>query len=88
MGTQEKRSWEVYLEGDVIGKETIEGYRVYQVVIRVRGEGLLGIVKARRGAEYQVCFVGAATLALLSAKVRDAILKETKKWKTDEYPPT
>lgn len=72
----------------MLGKETSAGARVYQVVIRVRAEGLQAIVKVRRGDYYGVCFVGAGSFPALSAKVRDVILAEEENFKVDKYPPT
>lgn len=83
-----KPSWVIYLEGDVLGKETKAGFRVYQLVIRVKAEGLLAVVKARKSAQYEVCFVGAGSLSLLAAGVRDAVGGVGKKWQSDAYPPT
>jgi len=77
-----------YIEGDVLNKEVDGMGRVYQVVIRVRMEGLLAIVKARDGGEYWVRFVGAGTLAALTAKVRDVIINPDDKWAIDKYPPS
>lgn len=84
----EREPWVVYLEGGCIGKEIEGGFRVYQVVIRVRGEGLMGVVKVRKGDQYQVAFLGAGSLPGLSAKVRDIILRPGEKFKVDMYPPT
>jgi len=86
--TLEREPWVNYLEGDVLGKQTIDQIRVYQVVIKVRGEGLLGVVKGRRGAEYFVAFVGAGTLSALAAKIRGLLLSEEEKFKVDQWPPT
>lgn len=83
-----KPSWVIYLEGDVLGKEVPGGARVYQLVIRVKAEGLLAVVKARKAERYEVCFVGAASLSLLAAGVRDAVTGVGKKWQPDTYPPT
>lgn len=88
MGKRTKESWEVYLDGDVIGTTNLEGARIYQLVIRVRGEGLMGVVKARKGDQYYVSFVGAASISLLAAKVRDVVIKEGGKWAEDKYPPS
>lgn len=88
METGEREPWVTYLEHDVIGKETEGGFKVYQVVIRIRGEGVMGVVKVRRGAEYQVVFVGASSLSALSAKVRNVMLGREGKFKVDQYPPT
>lgn len=87
MAKTERPPWQNFLEGDVIGKENTQGLRCYQVVIRVRPEGLQAIVKVRRGDEYQVAFVGAGGFQSLAGKVRDVFEDETKKWKDDEYPP-
>jgi hypothetical protein len=72
----------------VIGKENTEGLRVYQVVIRVKGEGCQAVIKVRKGETYKVNFVGAATLHLLATKVRNLMIKEGKPWRDDRYPPT
>lgn len=87
MVTVEREAWVVYLEGDVVGKETVAGYRVYQVVLRIQGSGLLAIVKARGGGGYYVRFLGAGTLPSLTAKIRNSIIKDDEKWKKDRYPP-
>lgn len=88
MGDNGREPWVGYLEGDVIGKEVKAMGKVYQVVIRVKPEGLLGIVKARDRDEYYVVFVGAGTLPSLAAKVRDVINEPGKKWRSDRFPPT
>lgn len=88
MTKTEKPSWQLYLEGDVIGKETVAKERVYQVVIRVRPEGLQGIVKVRAGDVYKVVFVGAGSFPALAGKIRDQVNEGVEKWKEDRYPPT
>ena len=88
MGKRTKESWEVYLDGDVIGATTASGARVYQLVIRVRGEGLMGVVKVRKESEYFVNFVGAASISHLAAKVRDVVIGEETRWSKDKFPPT
>lgn len=88
MEKSEREPWVTYLEGDVLAKEVEGRGRVYQVIIRVKSEGLQGVVKARAGDEYSVAFVGAGSLPGLSAKIRDCVMGEGDKWREDRYPPT
>lgn len=88
MGAKEKESWEVYLNGDCLHAECARGGRPYQVIIRVRPEGLQGVIKVRDGDEYLVRFEGAGTLPSLAAKIRKAIVEEVEGWRKDSFPPT
>lgn len=81
----EKPPWVSYLEWDVLGKETPGGFHVYEVVVKVQHQGLLAIVKARKGDEYLVTFKGARGLAALSRVVRDAVVREQTKWRVDQW---
>lgn len=85
MEKAEKEPWVTYLEGDVIYKEAPAGHRVYQLVVRVSGEGLQAVIKARRDAEYFVVFTGAASLSSLAAKVRGVISNPDTLWRPDKY---
>lgn len=87
MGSNQKEPWVNYLEGDVLNKEGPAGHRVYQLVIRVRAEGLQAVIKARRGEEYFVEFVGAGTLTSLAGRVRDKVAGPDTRWREDKYAP-
>lgn len=77
--------WLNYLEHDVIGKTTASDARVYEVVVKVNGTGLLAIIKARKGDQYLVAFVGGRSFAGLSGAVRKRIVTEPEKWRADQY---
>lgn len=83
--TREKPSWVLYLEGDCLGKQSSEGFVVYEVVVKVRDQGLMGIVKARDGDSGVVAFVGGRTLQSLSGEVRRLIAEDSPKWRPDKY---
>lgn len=88
MGKDGTDPWVGYLEGDCLNCSCAEGGRPYQVVIRVRPEGLQGIVKVRDKGRYLVCFVGSGTLSSLAGKVRDVLAREGDHWREDKFPPT
>ena len=88
MGRNDQDPWVGYLEGDCLNSERAGGGRPYQVVVRIRAEGLQAVVKVRAGEQYLVCFVGAGTLSSLAGKVRDALKEEGGRWREDSYPPT
>lgn len=88
MDNGEKTPWVNYLEGDVLNGESPQGYRVYQVVLRIRGEGLQAVVKARKQQGFFVIFVGSASLPALAAKIRKAVRSQDTKWREDKYAPT
>lgn len=81
----EKAPWLTYLEWDVLGKETEGGYRVYQVVVRIKHEGIQAVIKARRGSEFFVSFVGGGSLQSVAGKVRARVVGEGHKWREDQY---
>lgn len=80
-----KPPWETYLEWDVLGKYTPGGFVIYEITIKVRPEGLLAIIKARKADEGIVAFGGARNLAGLSRVVRDKVNGEETPWKADAW---
>ncbi len=88
MSKSEKPFWVNYLEWNIIGSRTGQDATVYEVVIKVRPSGLLGIVKARKDDQYLVSFVGSKSLSGLSGELRKRVQHEDEKWRVDRYPPT
>lgn len=80
--------WVTFLEWDVLGKESEGGYRVYEVVIKVQGSGLLAVVKARDAQEHVVSFVGARSLSSLARGIRGRLEEEGKMWRLDKFVQT
>lgn len=81
----EREAWVAYLENDVLSSETPGGLRVYELVIKVKEESLLGIVKVSKGSNYMVGFVGGRTLPSLARRVRDYIQNEESGWRKDQF---
>jgi len=77
--------WLTYLEWDVLGKPNASDARVYEVVVKIRPEGLLAVIKARKADQYTVTFVGGRSLASLSGLIRKRVVGEPEKWREDKY---
>lgn len=80
--------WVTYLEWDVLGSETPGGFAVWEVVVKVRPEGLLGIVKVSKGGKGLVAFVGGRGLATLSRAILHTVKDERTRWREDKYYET
>lgn len=84
----EQPPWLTYLEWDVLGSVIANDARVYEVVLKVRAENILAIIKARKDEQSFVAFVGGRSLASLSRGIRETIRGGPEKWRTDRYAKT
>lgn len=77
--------WVKSIEWQTLERETPGGFVVYEINIKLRREGLLCVVKAEKGNEGIVGFVGARDIRSLSGRLRQMIDSEMTKWKVDKY---
>lgn len=75
----------VYLEWTVLGKSTPGGFVVYEVTIKVKYSGLLGIIRVKKGDVGLVGFVGSRGIKGLSREIRKAVNDHKFKWRPDKY---
>jgi len=60
---------------------------LYEVRLQLRETGWLCVLKAARGEEYRVGFVGAKTFAKLIERVWEELDGQTFRWREDDFPP-
>lgn len=75
----------IWLDEDVGYDLRKKGYRMTKLNLKQQGGSWLGIICVRQDGEAYVAFLGAATLAGLAKKLRQAIQEDSLRWRVDEF---
>lgn len=85
MRTEERDPVYNQLDGDILYGMSDGDINVYEVTLKIRPHGLLLLIKATRGREYMIAFVGGRKIDSLIRKAYLELRQNNLRWRTDRY---